>query len=57
MDAPKPSKQILPSLTTKQVEYLIEQAHNLKDRTIISLLADSGMRLSEFARIEASEID
>ncbi len=49
VDAPKPSRQILPSLTMKQVDSLIEQADNLRDEVIISLLADSGMRLSELS--------
>jgi integrase len=57
VDAPKPSRQILPSLTMEQVEYLIEQADNLRDEVIISLLADSGMRLSELANIKAGDIN
>ncbi|TET42377.1 MAG: hypothetical protein E3J66_03675 [Dehalococcoidia bacterium] len=57
VDAPKPSKQILPSLTMEQVQYLMEQCDNLRDKAIISLLADSGMRLNELANIHASDID
>jgi site-specific recombinase XerD len=57
VDAPKPTKQILPSLTMEQVQYLMEQANNLRDKAIISLLADSGMRLNELANIHASDID
>lgn len=57
MDAPKPTKEILPSLITGQVNYLIEQADNLRDKAIISLFADSGMRLSELANIKSSDID
>ena len=57
VDAPKPSRQILPSLTMEQVDSLIEQADNLRDEVIISLLADSGMRLSELANIKAGDID
>jgi integrase/recombinase XerD len=41
----------------EQVEYLIEQADNLRDEVIISLLADSGMRLSELANIKAGDIN
>jgi len=41
----------------EQVDYLIEQADNLRDEVIISLLADSGMRLSELANIKAGDID
>ena len=57
IDAPKPSRQILPSLTMEQVDSLIEQADNVRDEVIISLLADSGMRLSELANIKAGDID
>jgi len=57
VDAPKPTKQILPSLTHEQVEYLIECAENLQDKAIISLSADSGMRLSELASIKKYNID
>jgi len=57
VDAPKPSRPILPSLTPKQVDYLIQQGDNIRDRTIISLFADSGMRLTELAKIQASDID
>ena len=57
VDAPKPTKQILPSLTTEQVQYLMEQCDNLRDKAIISLLADSGMRLNELANIHASDTD
>jgi len=57
VDPPKPSKQILPSLTTEQVNHLVEQVDSLRDKTIISLFADSGMRLNELTNIKASDID
>jgi site-specific recombinase XerC len=57
VDPPKPAKPILPSLTSGQVSYLIDQVDNLRDKAIISLFADSGMRLSELARIKAGDID
>jgi len=57
IDAPKQTRKILPSLSDSQVNYLIDVADNLRDRAIIGLLADSGMRLSEIASIKASEID
>ena len=46
VDAPKPGKPILPSLTTEQVGYLINYVDNLRDKAIISLFADSGVRLN-----------
>jgi len=57
IDAPKLERQILPSLTIEQVDNLIKQVDNLRDKAIISLFADSGMRLSELANIKSSDID
>jgi integrase len=57
IDPPKMKKVILPSLTSEQVEYLISQADNIRDRAIISLLADSGIRLNELINIEENHID
>ena len=57
VDPPKPKKKVLPSLTIDQVQYLIECADNLRDKTIISLLADSGMRVSELSSIKAQDLD
>jgi site-specific recombinase XerC len=50
-------KVILPSLTREQVTYLIDQAENIRDRAIISLLADSGIRLNELLNIKLDHID
>ncbi|MBN2186617.1 MAG: tyrosine-type recombinase/integrase [Dehalococcoidia bacterium] len=57
VDAPKPGKQILPSLTSEQDQYLIGTVDNIRDKVTISLLADSGIRLNELANIQASDID
>ena len=57
IDSPKETKAILPSLTREQMEYLIAQADNLRDKTIIALLGDSGMRLKEIGNIKVSDID
>ncbi len=57
VDPPKPSKRIMPSLTNEQVSYLINFVGNLRDRAIISLFADSGMRLAELASVKAQNID
>ena len=51
------TKVILPSLTSAQVEYLIQQAEGIRNKCIISLFADSGIRLSELVKIKASHID
>ena len=57
IDVPKVKSQILPSLTEDEVNYLIEHADNARDRAIISLFADSGMRLSELTSVKTSDID
>jgi len=57
VDAPKVERKILPSLSQEQVAYLIATAGNLRDEAIISLFADSGMRLNELAHVNAHNID
>jgi site-specific recombinase XerC len=57
VDPPKLGKPILPSLTAEQVNYLIGYVDSLRDKTIISLFADNGMRLSELAKIKPYDID
>ena len=57
VDVPRIKKRILPSLTMEQVEYLIQEAETIRDKAMVSLFADSGMRLSELASIKASQID
>jgi integrase len=47
----------VPSLTTEQVTYLINYVSTVRDKAIISLFADSGMRLGELARINSNDID
>lgn len=57
VESPKVEKKILPSLTPQQLDYLIDQAECVRDKAIISLFADSGLRLSELANIEQANID
>jgi len=57
VDPPKMTKIILPSLMNDQVEYLISEADNVRDKCIISLFADSGVRLDELVNIKADSID
>jgi site-specific recombinase XerD len=57
VDPPNISDVILPSLTLEQVELLIKTSNNLRDKCIISLFADSGMRLSKLANITTKDID
>ena len=57
VDAPKLERKILPSLTPEQLDLVMEQACCLRDKAIISLLADSGLRLNELSNIEVQNID
>jgi site-specific recombinase XerD len=57
VDAPKLEKKILPSLTVEQVNILIDQVECVRDKAIISLFADSGLRLSELVSIKLENID
>jgi len=47
----------LPSLTQEELDSVIEQAKCIRDKAIISLFADSGLRLSELASINPANID
>jgi site-specific recombinase XerC len=57
VQAPILSKLILPSLTREQVQNLIDTVDSSRDRAIIALFAESGLRLTELASIKASDID
>ena len=57
VDPPKKPKLILPSLTKEQVELLIDKAHFVRDKAIISLFTDSGLRLSELLNIKLRDIN
>ena len=57
LKAPKVGKLIMPSLTREQVSILIEKADNERDKTIISLFTESGLRLSELTHIRPVDID
>ena len=50
-------KPILPSLNKEQVLYLISQARTIRDKAIIALFAESGLRLSELVNIRPESID
>ncbi|MFC2066385.1 tyrosine-type recombinase/integrase [Chloroflexota bacterium] len=55
--APILGKPILPSLTIEQVKYLIDVVESNRDKAIIALLTESGLRLSELANIKPQDID
>lgn len=54
VEPPKPPKAILPILTSEQVEYLIDFVSDVRDKAIISLFDDNGMRLTELSRIQSN---
>jgi len=57
VEAPKVGKIILPSLTKEQVKYLIDKVNDSRDKAIISLFSESGLRLSELTGIKTQDID
>jgi site-specific recombinase XerD len=57
VDPPKLERRILPSLSPEQVDYLIDEAGCVRDKAIISLFADSGLRLTELTNIAVDRID
>lgn len=52
LPAPILGKPILPSLEKEQVLYLIEKAPSNRDKAIVALFTESGLRLSELANIK-----
>ena len=57
VDKPKRAKRLLPSVTEEQLELILNQVDNPRDKAIIALMFDSGMRLSELASIKDADID
>jgi len=55
--APRLSKLILPTLTREQVYILLDRVENVRDKAIIALLTESGLRLAELASIKREDID
>jgi len=57
MRAPRLPKLIPPSLTREQVLTLIDRLDNVRNKAIVALFAESGLRLSELAGIQPDDID
>jgi integrase len=57
VEAPRIEKRLMPAITEQQVECLMNSADTVRDKCIVSLLADSSMRLNELANIKATDID
>ncbi len=50
-------KLILPSLSRDQVRTLIDKSGNSRDRAIIALATESGLRVAELAAVKVEDID
>ena len=57
LSAPILSKPILPAHERDQVLYLIEQARHVRDKAVIALFTESGLRLSELVNVGLKDID
>ncbi len=57
VDKPVRAKRLLPSITEEQLEVILRQADNLRDRAIIMLFFESGMRLNELSNIKLEDIN
>ena len=55
--APRLGKLILPSLNQEQVTLLLNNVGNVRDKTIIALFTESGLRLSELTNIKLQDIN
>ncbi|MCX6013456.1 MAG: tyrosine-type recombinase/integrase, partial [Chloroflexi bacterium] len=57
VEAPKRPILILPSLTYDQVKEIIKASDNLRNKTVISLFTESGLRLVELTNITLKDIN
>ena len=57
IDAPKTPSKVLYTITPDKVRVLIDAASSVRDKAIISLLADSGARRSEITKINVDDLN
>ncbi len=57
VEKPKRAKKLLPSLNEEQLNNLLNHLDGTRDKALISLLFDSGMRLNELCNISKDDID
>ena len=57
VDRPLTSKRLLPAITEEQLEVLLSQTNSLRYKCILSLMFDSGLRVSEVCGIKPNGID
>jgi len=55
--APRLGKLILPSLNREQVDHLLNMVNSVRDKAIIAMFTESGLRLSELVNIRLEDID
>jgi len=57
LKAPRLGKLILPSLSREQVDNLLNMVDNVRDKAIIAMFTESGLRLSELVNIRLEDIN
>ena len=57
INSPRLPKLILPSLTKEQVMTVIEHSGNTRNKALIALAVESGLRITEIANIKPDSID
>jgi integrase/recombinase XerD len=57
VDKPLTAKRILPAITFEQLEILLANSTCLRDKRILNLLFDSGLRVSEVASLRVSDLN
>jgi len=57
VDRPKTKKKILPAITPEELDTLLLSTENVRDKCILNLLYDSGVRLGELVGIKDTDFD
>jgi len=57
LKAPRLGKLIMPCLTREDVTILFDKVNNVRDKAIIALFTESGLRLAELAHIMPKDVD
>ena len=57
VEKPRVAKRLMPAITEPQLQLLWDECNSVRDKAILSLLFDSGLRISELANIKGEDID
>ena len=57
VDKPNVSRKMLPVITEEQMQIIFDAADNLRDKSIVCLLFDSGLRLSYLTKIPDRKVE